>query len=386
MKMIRILFITGSRSDYFIQRSILKLANIQKKLKVFVILTGSHFSKKYGKTSNIVKKDNFGKIIELKSFIESSSLNSRSLGASSQFKKIVKILDEVKPHIVIAPYDREEAITISLAATYNNIPVAHLGAGDNTQFNVDALIRHSVSKLAQILFTSTEENKRRLIRMGESKKIIFNVGHNAIDRYKDKKKLSIRKVERYFKISFTDKPVILFIQHPVSNYYKKSEIFFNESLMAIDEINLPTIIIKPNSDPGSNQMIRMIDNYDFKKNNFVKRYSNLDELHFINLMRNISLILGNSSMGILESGIYKTPVVNLGKRQTMRENSGNVIFVDHKKKDIINAVNYSIFNKKYKKKISKCKNIYGKGDASKKIINLLLNTNYNDELLIKKYP
>ena len=182
--MIKIIFITGSRSDYFIQRPILNLLKKNKKFKVYIILTGAHLSKKYGYTARIVKKDKFGSFISIKSFYHNDTLESRSLGASKQFNKLIKIIAKIKPDIAVAPYDREEAITLALAATYNNIPVAHLGAGDKTEYNVDVLIRHAVSKLSQHLFTSTEENKNRLIKMGEKRENNYNVGHTALERYK----------------------------------------------------------------------------------------------------------------------------------------------------------------------------------------------------------
>ncbi len=384
--MIKIIFITGSRSDYFIQRPILNLLKKNKKFKVHIILTGAHLSKKYGYTSKIVKKDKFGSLISVKSFHDDDSLESRSLGASKQFNKIVKIIAKIKPDIAIAPYDREEAITLALAATYNNIPVAHLGAGDKTEYNVDVLIRHAVSKLAQYLFTSTEENKKRLIKMGENKGNIYNVGHTALDRYKLSKIISKKKLEKFFRISFSQKPVILFIQHPVSNDYSEKQKYFKDSLKAIDELDFPTVIVKPNSDPGSSKIIDIIDKYEFKKNKHVSKFKNIPESYFVNLMRNVSLILGNSSMGILESAINKTPVVNIGKRQTKRQNSGNVIFASHKKNEIIKAVKYSLYNRNYQKKLRKCKNIYGTGNSSKKIINILSNLNYKKKSLIKLFP
>lgn len=130
----------------------------------------------------------------------------------------------------------------------------------------------------------------------------------------------------------------------------------------------------------------MINNYKFKKNKHVSKFKNIPESYFVNLMRNVSLVMGNSSMGILESAIHKTPVVNIGERQIKRQNSGNVIFVSHKKDEIIKAVKYSIYNKKYQKKLKKCKNVYGTGNSSKKIINILSKIDYKNKSLNKLFP
>ena len=385
MKKIKILFITGSRSDYFLQRPILKLLKNDIKFKSHLILTGAHFSKKFRNTFKNVESDNLSKIYKVKSYVEDNKQHSRSIILSNQIKFISRLIKDISPNLAVAPYDREEAMAIALAATYNNIPLAHLGAGDLTEYNVDGLIRHSVSKLSQFLFTSTKQNKNRLINMGENNNSIFHIGHTALDRYKLTKKKELDKLKKYFGIDIQNKPLILMIQHPVSNFYSETIKHYKQTLIAIDNSKIPTIIIKPNSDPGSLGIIDLLDNYKFKYNNKIRIFENIEEAYFLNLMKYVSLIVGNSSMGIFESGLLKIPVVNVGKRQMKRENSGNILFVPHDSKKILKAIIFSIHNKKYQNKIKKMKNIYGSGNASSKFIKIIRNLNFHKNLLIKKY-
>ena len=184
---------------------------------------------------------------------------------------------------MIAPFDREESITVAVIGAYMNIPVAHLGAGDRTRVNVDGIIRHSVTKLSSLFFCFTKENAKRVIKLGEEKWRVFNVGHSAIERYDNTKSLSETYLSNYFNLNLKNEPLLIFIQHPVSNWVKKTRTHFKVSLSAIDFLNLPTIIIGSNSDPGS-----VIMKSEFKKYKFINRkvryFENLPEMIFINII------------------------------------------------------------------------------------------------------
>jgi len=238
----KILFTTGIRSEFYIQNPIMKAVEVHKDLECLVIITGAHLSKKLGFTIKEVEKEKYKIVAKINNLVLSDNLSSRVEGAAIQLKELINVFKRVKPDIVVAPYDREEAITVALTGTYMNIPVAHIGAGDKTGYNVDGIIRHSVSKLAHILFASTQENAKRLIKMGEEKWRVFNVGHSGLDRYKSVPKLTRKEIGRYLKLNIEDKPLIVLIQHPVSNEIEKSGKQISVTLSALDELRYPTII------------------------------------------------------------------------------------------------------------------------------------------------
>ena len=120
---------------------------------------------------------------------------------------------KIKPDILVAPFDREEAVSIAIAGSYLRIPVAHLGAGDKTDYNVDGVVRHAVSKLSNLFFCFTNENAERLFKMGENKKFIFKVGHTAADRFRHVKNIKSLKLQKYLKLKFINRPLIVFIHH-----------------------------------------------------------------------------------------------------------------------------------------------------------------------------
>ena len=170
----KILFITSIRSDFYIQNSLINAVK-NKKLTELVIISGAHLSKKFGYTYNEVKKYKYNIISYINNLVVSDKLEGRLIGLSNQLQGLIKIVTKHKPDFIIAPYDREESITMAIVGVYLNIPVVHLGAGEKTSVNVDGVVRHSVSKLSHIFFTFSEENKKRLIKLGEEKWRIFNV-------------------------------------------------------------------------------------------------------------------------------------------------------------------------------------------------------------------
>jgi len=382
MKKRKILFITGSRADFYIQKPIIDAAKKSAFLSPALVISGSHLSKSFGYTAKEILNEKYNIIGKIKNLIVSDKIESRVIGASKQLSKLIKIIKKYQPDFMIAPFDREESITVAVIGAYMNIPVAHLGAGDRTRVNVDGIIRHSVTKLSSLFFCFTKENAKRVIKLGEEKWRVFNVGHSAIERYDNTKSLSETYLSNYFNLNLKNEPLLIFIQHPVSNWVKKTRTHFKVSLSAIDFLNLPTIIIGSNSDPGS-----VIMKSEFKKYKFINRkvryFENLPEMIFINIIKKSSVLVGNSSMGVLESPILKLPVVNIGLRQKDRQNAGNIIFVKHNKKKIINAVKKSLYNKKYLKKISKIKNPYGTTGSSKRIIKILSKIPINNKLISK---
>lgn len=380
----KILFITGSRSDFYIQRPIINAAYKSKKIIPFLIVTGAHLDKSQNKSLKDIKKENYKNCIYITSYKGGKKLYSRVEGLTVQLNKIIKIIKNIKPNLVVAPYDREEALSISVAASYCNVAIAHLGAGDRTMVNIDGIVRHSVTKLAHIHFCATKASAERVIKLGEEKKRVKIVGHSALERFLKVKKFSFKLLTKKLNFKNLKKPYILFIQHPVSNEFSKTKEHYKISLKTIDELNFPTIIISPNPDPGRDYIERIFQSFKFKKNKSVKYFQNLQENLFVNVIRNCNLILGNSSLGVFEAPNFKIPVVNIGNRQKTRENAGNIIFVPHKIYFIKKAVNRLINDKKYRKKFIRIKNPYNVRNTSKKIIKILENLNINSSLISKK--
>jgi len=185
----------------------------------------------------------------------------------------------------------------------------------------------------------------------------------------------------------SNKKYIVLLKHPLSSEKDESGINMRKTLKAINNFcykyNYKVVGIYPNTDPGSYDILDAINEY--KKTSHFQFYKNLPHIEFVNLMRNASALIGNSSMGILEAPFYKLPVVNVGKRQTGRLNAGNVEFVNFQEEDIIRALKKACLNKNYKNFIKNIKNPYGTGTAANKIANVVEKIDFsNRKWYIKK--
>ena len=193
--------------------------------------------------------------------------------------------------------------------------------------------------------------------------------------------MSKREVEKKFKLDL-NKPFILLIQHSVSTEPEKAEQQITETLEAIKHLKYQTIIIYPNSDTGGRNIIKKIREYENLP--FVNTYKNLSQKDFFALLKHTSVMVGNSSSGIIESSSFKIPVVNIGIRQDDRERSDNVIDVNHNRDKIIHVIKKSLENEDFKSRVKKCINPYGDGHTSEKIVKILSEIDISKKLLQKK--
>lgn len=379
MKKRKVIVVTGIRSEFDLMTPVFNLLRIQKNIDLKFIVTGAHLSSKYGLTINLIKKEKFKILTKIHSLLDNNSPESRLKAIGIQIQSIVEPISNYNPDLIIVTGDREEALVGATVGAYLNIAVAHFAGGDKSVGNIDDMVRHSVTKLANIHFCFSKQSEKRLQKMGEQEFRIFNIGNPGIDRLKIEKKISIAKLNSFFNFNLNEKFIVC-IQHPVSSEYKLAKEHIKYTLQALEAINIPTVIIYPNSDAGSELIINEI--LKFKKNPNFKVYKHIDRQYFINLLRYSSCLVGNSSMGILESEYLKLPTVNIGNRQSKRESNINVIDVEYDKQKIIKAITRSL-SESFKENCKKIKPIYGNGNSSKKAVEIISSIKIDNKLLIK---
>ena len=211
---------------------------------------------------------------------------------------------------------------------------------------------------------------------------MFNVGNPGLDRLLTVPYLSSEQLSH--KLDFPlreNEPLLLVIQHVISTEIDYAYVQMQETLMAVSELGIKTILSYPNSDAGGQQIIRAIR--EFSSLPFLYTAKNIPRLEFVNLFRRASCLVGNSSAGILEAPLLKLPVVNVGNRQKGRLHAENVTFVPHDHQAIVAAVKRAVFDSDYIQAVSQCSNPYGDGNSSKRIADILATTNISDSFLIK---
>jgi GDP/UDP-N,N'-diacetylbacillosamine 2-epimerase (hydrolysing) len=361
----KICFITGTRADYGILKPILEKAKRSKKLDLFIIVTGMHLLPKYGKTCREIEKDGFK--------IQKIDINSRS--RSGQMAKtsgiatikFTKALLKIKPDIVVVLGDRAEALSAAIAANYLSIPVTHIHGGELSG-HVDGVIRHAITKLSSIHFAATRKATERIIKMGEEPWRVINSGAPGLDSILGEKTPSLENLSEKYNID-KNIPLIILVQHPVLGEDNPAR-QINITLEALLNYEAQIIIIYPNSDAGSKEIIAEIEKKRNQKN--IQIYKNIPHSDYLGLMKIATALMGNSSSGIIEAASFRLPVINIGTRQNNRECGENVIHTGYDKKEIANALKKILSRDKlFMKKISTLRNPYGEGHASEKIIDVL---------------
>ena len=372
-KKIKIMAFTGTRADYPRVKKVLEKIKLNKKFELKIVVSGTHVLKEYGNTYKEIIKDGF-KIYKKFNIYDSNydTLYGATKAISNCTKGFAKILRDYNPDVVLITVDRIETLGATIPASIMNFPIAHIQGGEVTG-TIDENIRHAVTKLSHIHLVANDDAKKRIIKLGEHKKYVFNVGCPYIDLIKSTKIISKDKLFNKLKLDVNKKTIIL-IQHAVTTEYGESK---NQILKTIDALKkldynkYQVFSIYSNADPGSKEIIKQIKKAKF---NLVKNIVSDD---FINLMKYSNLLIGNSSCGIREAPSFKLPVINIGSRQNRRLRAKNVIDVDHKVYQIKKALDYALNNKKFRKILKKVRNPYGDGKASDKIVSILKNLNLN---------
>jgi GDP/UDP-N,N'-diacetylbacillosamine 2-epimerase (hydrolysing) len=379
----KILAVTGIRSEYFILQSVFDEIIIRDDLMLRVVVTGTHLSPLHGETYRIIENDGYD-IIKLESLLAADSLSGRCKSLAIELLGLVDIINQEKPDWLMVLGDREESLAVATAGAYLNVPVAHICGGDRVVGNVDDSVRHAVTKLAHLHFPTTQENGERILKMGEEKWRVHVSGNPALDSIRKQPDLTLKEINKRIGTNLSSyNPFVLLINHSLSSEHQSSKKQMEVILDAITSLKLETIIIYPNSDAGSSGIIEVIEK-NVKKYDNLRAFRTLPRDIFVNLQRNAAVLLGNSSSGLLEAPFLKLPVVNVGNRQKQRQHSENIIFVEHNKKQIVEAIKKAIYDEEFIDLCHNCSNAYGDGYSGERIARIIAETPINDELINKQ--
>ncbi len=379
----KICLITGSRSEYGLLRRLMFKIKNSKKLKLDIVVTGMHLSKKFGFTYKNIIRDGF-KIREkvnlrLNSDSTESAINSINMGT----KGFTQVYKKIKPDIILVVGDRYEIFSAVIAATFSRIPIAHLHGGELTEGAIDEALRHSITKMSHIHFVANNEYKKRVIQLGENPSRVFNVGGLGVDNIKNLKFLKKNELEKELKFNFKERNILITF-HPETLNKAKVKKQFNEVLKALKKVKKTNLVFTmPNSDLGNTIIFKMIKDF-VKKNKNSHFFVSMGQLRFLSCLKYFDGIIGNSSSGLLEMPSFKKGTINIGDRQRGRLKAESVINVNIKKNEIIKGIN-KLYSKQFKKILKKTINPYGNGGASDKVIKVLEKLKLNNILKKKFY-
>lgn len=375
----KIAYVSGTRADFGLMTPVLKAVKDSKKLELLLYATAMHLMPEFGNTITRVRKE-FPEVKEIRAIFEKDEQAGMARFAADFLKKLVAFFAKDKPDFVLILGDRVEMLSVAVASLYLGIPIGHLHGGETTS-TVDETARHAITKLASIHFPATEESAKRIEKMGEEYWRIHVVGAPALDTILNEKLPT--KEEFYKEIGLkTGERFILVSQHPVSEEAEDAARQMEETIAAVKKIGLPAVITYPNADTGGRKMIAVIEKE--KNNPIFHIFPSLDYKIFLAAEREAAVWVGNSSAACIESSSFKTPVVNVGTRQTGRQRGKNVIDVGYNQKEIAAAMDKSLNDEDYLKSLADIKNPWGDGKTGPRVAKILENVKFTQELLSKK--
>jgi UDP-hydrolysing UDP-N-acetyl-D-glucosamine 2-epimerase len=373
----KILVITGTRAEYGLLKSTIKNIESSKILSLCLVVTGMHTLKKFGYTLSDVEKDKF----KIDHVVQISEDDDMLDSLNKEIEGIKNICIFEKPKGILVLGDRDEPFAGAIVGGHLKIPVFHIHGGDVSGYSIDEYIRHAITKFSHLHFTVSKKSHERVIKLGEEEWRVFNVGAPGLDNLRKQQHFSKKQLSEKLNLD-KNKKWIMVLQHPTSleNISIRNQI--DPVLKSTSKVLAEKIVIYPNSDMGSNIFIHEIEKY--RKNKKFHIFKNLDRTIYLSLLKNSDLLIGNSSSGVIESGFFHLPVINVGNRQLDRECGKNIIHVDYTQKEINEAIEKAL-SPAFIHMCNIAKSPYVGVRVAEKIVKIIEKNINNPRILYKKF-
>ncbi|MDD3288024.1 MAG: UDP-N-acetylglucosamine 2-epimerase [Alphaproteobacteria bacterium] len=384
---------TGNRAEYGLQYPILRAIDRHPDLDYRLLVSGAHLDKDFGRTLDEIKADGFRIDAEIKIEMDANSLFATAQAIGSGVLSISKTLAEIKPDIVVVYADRFEGFAAIIASSQMSIPTAHIEGGDLTEGGaLDDSVRHAMTKLAHLHFTTNQQASNRVMAMGEEAWRVHTVGFPAIDMIEEGRFASPEECIDKLELDLS-KPIVLFTQHSVTTEFENAAAQLEPSLEAMHRLSregVQVILTYPNNDAGGRAIIDRLEEERKKSIENIQIHRSLGRYLYHGVLALARLeyariaCVGNSSSGIKETPVFGCPTVNIGSRQEGRLRSDNVIDAGYSADEIEKASLKALFDKDFRQICKKAPNPYYLGGAGKKIADILAATPLDQKLIRKR--
>lgn len=367
----KICFVTGTRAEYGLLSRLMRLVKEDKDLRLQVIATNMHLMPEYGETYKEIEKDGF--TIDKKVYMHKPSDDAHGIISSmaEEMRGMNDALSELKPDILVLLGDRYEILVAAQVALIHRIPISHIHGGEVTEGAFDDAIRHSVTKMSSLHFTSCEEYRHRVIQMGEQPSRVFDVGSLGVENIKAVPLMTKDELEASLDFKM-DTQTILVTYHPVTLGGDPAK-DIREFLDALDQFkDLKVIFTMPNSDTGRDAIALAVENYVEKHSNSAKAYTSLGFRRYLSTLQFVKAAVGNSSSGIIEVPSFGIPTLNIGDRQKGRLASKSVVNCGTSKNEVIAGLKLCL-SEEMQKAAKTYENPYAKPDTANLIYQELKN-------------
>lgn len=379
----KVCVVVTARPSYSRIKTALKEIQNHPELELQLVIAASALLDRYGSAVNFIEQDGFEITAKVFNVLEGENPTAAAKTTGIGILELSTVFDNLDPDIVVTVADRFETMSTAIAASYMNIPLAHVQGGEVTG-NIDEKVRHAITKLSDLHMVASPRAYERVVKMGEDEKKVHLTGCPSIDladTILQNPELDFDPFEKYVGAGKTvnlDKGYIVVMQHPVTTEYELSRTHIEETLFAVQELGIPVLWFWPNVDAGADgtsKGIRAFREYEDTSN--FHFFKNMEPVDFLRLLKNSQCLVGNSSVGIRECAYLGIPVVNIGGRQIGRERGRNVLDVGYAKGEIQDAIEKQVKHGHYPSD-----KIYGDGTSGKQIADLLANSELSIEKIL----
>lgn len=370
----KIAIVTGTRAEYGLLFWLMREVDSDPGLELQLIVTGMHLSPEFGLTHQQIEKDGFTIDAKVEMLLSSDTPVGITKSVGLGVIGFADAYEKLNPDIVVLLGDRYEILAAAQAALFMRIPVGHIHGGETTEGAFDESVRHAITKMAQWHFVTADPHAKRVIQMGEDPSRVFNFGAPGLDHIQHMQWMSRAELEESLGIALKD-PVFLVTYHPVTLGDQNPVEMLNEFLRALEQFPDATIIITyPNSDTGGRALIERIKQWVEQNPTRARAFTSLGQKRYLSLMKEVDLVVGNSSSGLIETPAFQKATVNIGDRQKGRLRSDSVIDCQENTTAIVNAIQKAL-SPEFQQQVSQAKSMYGTGNTGLNIKNTLCEVN-----------
>jgi UDP-hydrolysing UDP-N-acetyl-D-glucosamine 2-epimerase len=377
----KIAVVTTSRADYSHLYWPLRELSAHPDVDLKIIVMGAHLSPEFGSTIQEIEKDGFHIDARVECLLSSDSDVGMAKTIGVATLSLADIFGQMRPDLLLLIADRYEMLAPASVALALRIPIAHIEGGEISEGAIDDAVRNALTKMSHIHFTSTQAARDRVIAMGEEPWRVHRAGAPSLDHLRRQTLFTREQVESRLRVELKH-PAILVAYHPVTlarDTVREADALFE----ALENLPDQILFCYPNADAGSRNLIERARTFAASRD-AAHVFVNLDALTYWSLLKQVDVLVGNSSSGIMESASFALPTVNVGLRQQGRERARNVIDAAPEVRAILKAI-ATAKGTDFRRSLQGMTNPYGEGVASEKIVEVLTTVPLGEELLLKRH-